>query len=172
MSIGHIKEGLKRLLFDRLLKGTGRKWEERPVVKGYAHLVLKGPDGKIKTERFIKNLIVDDGEEMLADLIGGTGTDYVKYIAVGTNSTAPAETDVELNTELGSRQTVYANRTGSYTEILATFAAGVSTGALRESGCFDHATATTDSLLCRQTFAVINKGASDSLEVTWKITFD
>jgi hypothetical protein len=166
-----IKEKLQNFLFEKLLN-VGDNFTERPVVTGVAHLVLKDKDGNIKTERMIKNLVVDDGEEMLADLIGGTATDYIKYIAVGTNSTAPAEANEALNTQTEDRHGVYANRTGSYTEILATFGSGHATAALRESGCFDHATDTQNTMLCRQTFAVINKGASDTLEVTWKITFE
>jgi hypothetical protein len=50
---------------------------------------------------------------------------------------------------------------------VATFGAGQSTGAVTEAGIFNDATAGT--MLCRTVFDVINKGALDTLVITWKV---
>jgi hypothetical protein len=51
---------------------------------------------------------------------------------------------------------------------VATFGAGVATGAITEAGVFNALTAGT--MLCRTVFSVINKGALDTLVITWKVT--
>jgi hypothetical protein len=50
----------------------------------------------------------------------------------------------------------------------ATFPAGTGTGALTEAAILNAASAGT--MLNRVVFSVINKGALDSLTITWKIT--
>ena len=51
---------------------------------------------------------------------------------------------------------------------VANFAAGVGTGAVKESGIFNGSTGGT--MLCRTTFPVVNKQAGDSMTVTWTVT--
>ena len=50
----------------------------------------------------------------------------------------------------------------------SSFEGGDATGAVTEAGIFNAATSGT--MLCRTTFDVINKGASDTMSVTWTIT--
>ena len=51
---------------------------------------------------------------------------------------------------------------------VASFVAGVGTGAVTEAGVFNAASAGT--MLCRTVFSVVNKGAADSMSITWTIT--
>jgi len=51
---------------------------------------------------------------------------------------------------------------------VASWAAGDGTGALVEAGILNAASAGT--LLARVVFSVINKGAADTLEITWTLT--
>jgi hypothetical protein len=51
---------------------------------------------------------------------------------------------------------------------VATFPAGTGTGAITEAGILNAASA--GILLCRTTFSVINKGAADTLGITWTVT--
>jgi hypothetical protein len=53
---------------------------------------------------------------------------------------------------------------------ITTFGAGTATAAITESGLFDTATTNAQTMLCYNTFAVINKGASDTLVITWQYT--
>ena len=41
------------------------------------------------------------------------------------------------------------------------------TGAITEAGLLD--AGSTGNLLCRQVFSAVNKGASDSLQITWTL---
>ena len=46
--------------------------------------------------------------------------------------------------------------------------AGEGTGALTEAGIFNASSSGT--MLCRTEFSVVNKGASDSMTITWTVT--
>ena len=53
-------------------------------------------------------------------------------------------------------------------EMITSFIAVVSTGAITEAGIFNALTAGT--MLCRTTFPVVNKAAGDSIVITWVVT--
>lgn len=138
-------------------------------VRGSLDIVLRGPDGSIKDSRQVRNLIVDSGLNFICDRMEGTSEAAMSHMAVGTGSTAPAAGNTALESQLGAREaldstTVAANAI----TYVATFEAGESTGAITEAGILNAATAGT--LLCRTTFAVVNKAADDTLSITWTIT--
>ena len=119
----------------------------------------------------IKNLIMDAGEDAVADLLGGTG-DPFDYIALGTDNTAAddAQTTLiaEISTNGGSRTQDAATAVAAnvYTvDVTFTF-----TGALAivEVGLLNAAAA--GDMLARQVFSVINVDNNDQLTVTWNIT--
>jgi len=152
--------------------------EETMSVRGFVDVLVYDEFGNLKEERHYDNGITNVGFELIADRIadhsGFTGNN-ANYIALGTGSTAFAVTQTALVTELSggsyARQqdtdAAYTAGTKSFA-ISATFAAGVATGALTESGLFD--ASTTGNMMARQTFSTINVGASDSITVTWTIT--
>ena len=137
-------------------------------LRGDVALVLRDKDGNVKDERNIKNLIVDSGLNFICDRMKNDET-AMTHMALGSGSTAAAAGDTSLGSQLGSREaldsdTVSAN-TITYT---SSFEAGDATGAVTEAGIFNAASGGT--MLCRTVFAVVNKGADDSLSVTWTIT--
>lgn len=142
-------------------------------LRGDVKYVLRGPDGKVKDIRYVSNLIVDSGFDLICDSIAKSASRpaATEYIAIGTGSTAAAAGQTLLVTENARQIATYAHTAGTkvYT-LVTTFAAGTGTGAIQESGMFNIATANTVKMLNRQTFAVINKGALDSLQVTWTVT--
>jgi hypothetical protein len=152
--------------------------QEAMAVRGFVDVMVYDQFGHLKEERHYDNGITNVGFEVIADRIadhtGFTGN-QPNYIGVGTGSTAFAVTQTTLVTELaGGSYARQQDADATYTAgsksfaISATFAAGVATGALTESGLFD--AATTGNMMARQTFSTINVGASDSITVTWTIT--
>jgi len=151
---------------------------ETMTIRGFVDVLVYDELGHLKEERHYDNGITNVGFEVIADRIAGhsafTGNEP-NYIALGTGSTAFAATQTALVTELSaggySRQqdtdATYTSGSKSFA-ISATFAAGVATGALTESGLFD--ASTSGNMMARQTFSTINVGASDSITVTWTIT--
>jgi len=137
-------------------------------LRGDVALVLRDKHGNVKDERNIKNLIVDTGLNFICDRMKNDET-AMTHMALGSGSTAAAAGDTTLGSQLGSREaldsdTVSAN-TITYT---SSFEAGDATGSVTEAGIFNAASGGT--MLCRTVFAVVNKGADDSLSVTWTIT--
>jgi hypothetical protein len=125
--------------------------------------------GKVVNSINIDNLVVNSGRDWIAGLIGGTaGT--MTHMAVGDGVTGESLTDTALDptaTEL-ARVTITPSTLNNTTTFVATFVAGVATGAITEAGIFDAASA--GNMLSRTTFDVVNIGSSDSMSITWTIT--
>ena len=137
-------------------------------LRGDVALVLRDKDGNVKDERNIKNLIVDSGLNFICDRMKNDET-AMTHMALGSGSTAAAASDTSLGSQLGSREALDSDTVSSNTiTYVASFEAGDATGAVTEAGIFNAASGGT--MLCRTVFSVVNKGADDSLSVTWTIT--
>jgi hypothetical protein len=122
----------------------------------------------------INDLVVTAGKEFLCKACGSystaTGTPSMRYIAVGSSQVAPAAGQTALGGELARGIGSYVHPSGStYYRVYKTFPAGTATGNVYESGCFNKSTG--GAMLNRGTFGLISKGASDTLKVTWTISF-
>jgi len=146
---------------------------ENLKLKGFVTVQLHGPDGAIKEERSFENRVVDVGLKYIASRMKDATATAMSHMGVGTSSANDNDTQTALGTAAGARQTltsttiVTTNVTDDSVQYVATFAAGVGTGALVEAGIFNDVS--TGVMLCRTVFSVINKGADDSLTVTWKV---
>ena len=141
-------------------------------LSGYWTAVLRGPNGEIKQEVEGHNVICTNGKEFLASFLSsaaaGASTFTMKYIGIGTDSTSELAADTSLGTELSRHTGTVSYLSNQIYQIVATFATGSGTGAIVEYGLFSSNTAGT--MLSRDTESVINKGASDTLQVTAQIT--
>lgn len=141
--------------------------------KGVVQVKLLDANGNVKEQREFSNLVVNGGLAYIASRIKDSTATAMSHMAVGTGSTAAAATDTVLGTQLvrvalDSTTLVTTTATNDAVQYIATFAAGTGTGAITEAGIFNDPTAGT--MLCRTVFAVINKGALDTLVITWKVT--
>lgn len=133
-------------------------------------LELRGADGEIKDVRELHNVICTAGKNLL--LASGGTAKYVKdyaYVCIGTNATSEAAGNTALGAEVARALGTVSNPASNTLRVTYTFPAGTGTGAITESA-LDHSSSATAAILARQTFSVINKGASDTLQVTWDIT--
>ena len=138
-------------------------------VTGSVNVVINDESGKQKENFTIPNLVVDTGLAYIASRMKDATATAMTHMAVGTSTTAAAAGNTALGTQLGSRVALTSTTvTANSTAYVASFGAGVSTGALTEAGIFNASTSGT--LLCRTVFAVINKGGSDTMTITWTIT--
>ena len=143
---------------------------------GRVDIFLYDESGNMKDERHLDNLIVDSGLEGVAYRIAphdGSITSNApwNFIAIGTGVTPPLPTDTALQLQVARIQDPVANYTstsGKQVKLQVSFAPGVGTGVVSESGLFNAAIG--GDMLARQTFAPIVKGSSDTLTVTWIIT--
>lgn len=141
--------------------------------RGLVHFELTDKDGVVK-QQFDENLVVDPGLAYIASRMKDATAVAMSHMALGTGSTAAADANTVLETPLGARRAltsttlVTTNVTNDAIQYVRIFAAGEQTGAITEAGVFNDITAGT--MLARVVFAVINKGASDVLTVTWTVT--
>jgi hypothetical protein len=138
-------------------------------ITGSVNVVVHDESGKQKENFTIPNLVVNTGLAYIASRMKDTTATAMSHMAVGTDNTATAGGNTALGTQLGSRVSLTSTTvTSNSTAYVATFGTGVGTGALTEAGIFNASTSGT--MLCRTVFAVINKGASDTMTITWTIT--
>ena len=138
-------------------------------VAGSVNVVIRDESGEQKENFTIPNLVVTTGLAYIASRMKDATATAMTHMAVGTGSTAAAAGNTALETQLGSRVALTSTTvTSNSIAYVASFGAGVATGALTEAGIFNASTSGT--MLCRTVFAVINKGASDTMTITWTIT--
>lgn len=145
--------------------------QETIQAKGRIKFDLFDSSGNLKETREINNVVVTVGKNFLADWLtqATQSTYFMQYIGLGTGTNAANASDTGLQTELSTRVAGTLTPSANVWQNVASFGPGVDTGAITESGIFSASSGGT--LFARQTFAVINKGAGDSLQVTWQVTF-
>ena len=113
------------------------------------------------------NLVVMAGKNWVADRMNNANT-VMTRMALGTGTTAAAVGNTTLVTELDRNALTSTTVSTNTIAYACTWAAGDGTGAITEAGLFD--AASSGDMLARTVFSVVNKGASDSITITWTIT--
>lgn len=142
---------------------------ENMKAKGRLNIVLKDQDGNVKDTRQVDNLVVDTGLDYIASRMKDATATAMSHMAIGSGTTAAAAGDTDLESILGSREALDSTTvTDNTVQYVSSFEAGDGTGAVTEAGIFNAATSGT--MLCRTVFSVVNKGANDTLSITWTIS--
>jgi hypothetical protein len=117
-----------------------------------------------------KNLVVTVGKTYIASRIASNTTPVMSHMAIGQGNTAAAVSNTTLGTELARSALTVTGGTPSANVITysASYGSGVGTGAITEAGVFNSGTVGT--MLCRTVFPPVNKGALDSITVTWAVS--
>jgi hypothetical protein len=148
------------------------KLNDYPQMRGEVDIVVCAPDGSVKDARKIHNLVVNTGLAYIISRMVGTAKNVMSHMAVGEGTTAASAGDTALESQLGSRvsltSTTIAGSNNEKVVYVASFGAGVGTGAVTEAGVFN--AGTSGDMLCRTVFAVVNKAADDTMQITWTIT--
>ena len=135
---------------------------------GKLTIEVKDKDGKLKQREEVKNLVVDTGLAYIASRMKDATATAMSHMAIGTGSSAAAAGNTALGTEAARVALTSTTDTSNAVAYVASFAAGTGTGAITEAGILNAASSGT--LLCRTVFSVVNKGASDSMTITWTVT--
>ena len=135
---------------------------------GELKLTLTRPDGHVKHEVIVPNLVVTTGKNFIASRMNDASATAMSHMAIGTGSTAAAAGNTALGSEAGRVALTSTTVSNSDVAYVATFPAGTGTGAITEAGILNASSGGT--LLCRTVFNVINKAAADTLGITWTVT--
>jgi hypothetical protein len=136
-------------------------------VTGELKLTLTKPDGN-QHETVIPNIVVTAGKAYIASRMKDASATAMSHMAIGTGSTSAAAGNTALGSEAGRVALTSTTVTSNAVAYVATFPAGTGTGAVTEAGILNASSSGT--LLCRTVFSVINKGAADTLGITWTVT--
>jgi hypothetical protein len=172
---------------------------ENLKLRGSVDIKVYGPNGELKDDRYIPNLVVQSGKNYIATRMIGTATSTtavyttetvtscMTHMAIGTSTTTAAVSDGALGTEVTvagdiAAYTRAAVASTTQTTGVVTYVAvfGVNnpqrtntsnTTAITEAGIFNSSSAALGgTMLCRTTFNAVNKGNDDTLQITWTIT--
>ena len=167
-------------------------------LRGSVDIKVWGPDGSLKEDRFIPNLVVQAGKNYIATRMIGTSnatavattnstTSCMTHMALGTSNATALVTDSTLSSEVTVAGDIAAYTRASIASTtqstgVVTYVAVFGTNnpqrtntsnttAITEAGIFNSSTAALGgTMLCRTTFAAVNKGNDDTLQITWSIT--
>jgi hypothetical protein len=132
-------------------------------LKGRLAIAING-----ETVSEVDNIVVTTGKGYVASRMKDATATAMSHMGIGTGSTAAAAGDTALGSQ--SVRSALTSTTVNTNEVtyVATFSAGSGTGAITEAGIFNASSSGT--MLCRTVFSVVNKGASDSMTITWTVT--
>ena len=142
--------------------------QDEITVKGRLSIVLIDQLGLVKEEHNFDNLVVTTGKGYIASRMKDATATAMSHMAVGTGTTAAAVGQTALVTEANRQALTSTAVSGGDVTYSATFGNGQGTGALTEAAILNASSGGT--MLCRTVFSVINKGANDTLAITWTVT--
>jgi len=167
-----IEDGLT--IKDEIKMQVGKGFRDGIGLSGIMVAELRDKSGKLKARREIHNTVTTLAHKMAADqLLASPSLVTPGWMEVGTGSGQDAADSTLATYIAGSRTALDSKARGANAIItmVCTFAAGVGTGAITEAGTFNVVTQNTTDLITYASFAAINKGADDSLVITWTLTF-
>lgn len=122
------------------------------------------------------NLITNAGLDFISAQIGSTstGSNGANYIALSSDTTAPAATDTTLSGEISGSgldraQGTYSHTAGTNTfTVQKIFTASGTVSAIQKTGLFTASSGGT--MMAENTFSSVNLISGDQLTLTWTIT--
>ena len=143
-------------------------FDEEIKITGSLNIILVDETGIVKDERDIKNVVVTTGKGYIASRMKDATATAMSHMAIGTDTTAAVVGDTALVSEANRQALTSTAVSGGQVTYSATFGNGQGTGALTEAAILNASSGGT--MLCRTVFSVINKGANDTLAITWTVT--
>lgn len=150
---------------DQAVIGVGKGFASKAGLTGKLKIELFDCFGKSKYLLETNNTVTTVGKSHVADQLSSTpGEAAMSHMAIGTGTPGATALGVELDRNALTSRT----DSGAVVTYVGNWAAGDGTGAITEAGIFNAASSGT--MLCSASFTVINKGASDTLQITWTLT--
>ena len=150
---------------------------------GIMTLTLRGHDGEVKDVRKEHNVITNAGLDYLIKSTMDSSLTAMTVFYVGTTASgagSEAATDTTGDTvEIFRQAFTYASgatvgQASATSTIAASGAGGATTTGITEAGIFNGLAGANSGdgvLFARAIFAAVNKGASDTLEIKWDISY-
>lgn len=165
--------------------GYRRPTVDKMGIRGHGVAVVRGPDGEVKQRATFENLVTDRGDEFYAKMGAEATEDSVTGMRLGTGSTAAAKSGAgaAIGTYVsGSNKALDSSPatsdlgggSGYRVTYVTTWGTGEATATGIEEVVITNETPLTDvagaagNTISRGVLgSAVNKGADDTLEVTW-----
>lgn len=156
--------------------------QESLKLAGKLNIVVTGEDGTIKDSRTVDNLVVESGLRWITESMAKTSNSpaAMTHMGIGDSTQAAADSDTNLlgpntfrktfTTATVANSSPAAGRGNIVYQCQFLTGDNITGGAITEAGIFNAASGGT--MLCRTVFPVVNKGANDTMTITWTITLD
>ncbi len=156
---------------------------------GHVTVQLIDEDGNVKAYRQTDNQLVEEGMgvlcgQLFTGVTGCTNTGgAMSHMQIGTSGAATSSVPTAVLTDIGACARDAFDSAAGVVSTVATLAQVVVTvkstfagsggcvGDVAEVGMHNDPTKATGEMLGRNTFTPVTVGASDSLEITWDITY-
>lgn len=135
---------------------------------GELTITLRGPDGAIKEQKTVPNVVTTNGKQFIALSVIKTTTNTppaMTLMGIGIGTAVADVGNFALNNQLGATQTLSTSSSGPTVTYTASFGAAY-VGAVTEAGVFN----VNGTMLCRTVFSAVNKTSLDTLTITWNVT--
>lgn len=166
-----IKDNTK--LKDVIYMNTGKGITDNLNINVNCIIELFDPNSRIKDKREIHNTVTTAGKNGVADQILASPTlAKMGWMAIGSGTPTGTLLGAEPGTLTGTTRVAFTSKTrnNAVVTVVGDFSAGNGTGAITEAGTFNIATSNTVDMWMSASFSVINKGALDTLQITWTLT--
>lgn len=147
-------------------------------LKGQVEIKLWGPDGELKENRVIKehrvfpNTVTTFGDKLVANRLSGATLSAPSHMAIGTGTGGTSSYNslvTELDRNALTSTTQQSGTDDNDVKYVGDWAAGDGTGAITEAGIFNASSG--PGMYVYSSFSAVNKGASDTLQINWTVTF-
>jgi hypothetical protein len=156
-------------LNDSLRMKTGKGFSDNFNPSVNMHLELRDKDGNLKEVRDVHNTVTSAGKYGIMDqVLAAPSLIKMGWMELGTGTGGTTA----LNAYVSGSRVAFTTKTraNAVVTVVGDFGAGVGTGAITEAGTFDVVTQNSGNMWMYSTFSVINKGALDSLSISWTLT--
>jgi hypothetical protein len=137
---------------------------------GTLKIELIQKDGSRKILKYLKNLVVDVGLNLICQRLKDASLNALSHMAIGTGDTAADNEDTALETQKSDRKAMSSvTVTDNEIEFVAIFDGATYADTITEAGLFNAASA--GQMLSRVVFADTVLPSGDSIQITWTLTF-
>ena len=153
-----------------------QKKEKISLVGKYKFTIRDAKTGKIKRVYHYTNLIPTVGRTLLANNLtdaSPTNDPRINYVALGTGTNAPTNSDTTLQTETYRNTVASETNNNNIAYITGFFSATEVSGTFEEAGIFADGGAGADTgVLVSRVLISVTKSNTETLTVDWSLTIN
>lgn len=145
---------------------------DKQKIRGHIRLKLFDEYGNLKKEYEHQNTITDTMDDLVANMMDAADSPSIGWMAVGTVNGGKTTASTQLEGLIAGSNNALDSTVATNNDVVyvCTWAAGDGTGTIIEAGLFNVSACTSGMCAYDESMNIV-KGAADTLEITWTVTF-